>query len=169
MAEDWSQLQVRVCANSQTYRKLVQQILFSIGIRNVDGSRVDIGSSTLVTRKHGLFIGQLHPEDMTILDVVKWLRRPAASPAPGIPVLISVNTPDRRILTAAIKAGVDLLVAEPLTIEKMEKRVTALLSNPPERLTARDYYGPDRRRTPEGLSPYKGEERRQLLSVKKTA
>ena len=164
---NWPELQIAVFSNTIGYRKLVQQILLSLGVTNVQTSRIDMGSSAPVTKKHDLVVVRLSPEDDTVLDFVRWLRLPQASPAPGIPVLMAVNTPDRQILTTALKAGVDLLVAEPLSIEGMKKRMEALLATPPKRVAAWNYFGPDRRRSPESFNPYKGQERRgQLRSLK---
>ena len=169
MNKNWSELQIAVCSNSVGFRKLVQQIMLSLGVTNVQTSRIDMGSGTPVTRNHDLIVVRLSPEDDTVLDFVRWLRLPQASPAPGIPVLMAVSTPDRQVLTTAIKAGVDLLVAEPLSIEGMKKRMEALLITSPKRVTAWNYYGPDRRRSPESFSPYKGQDRRNTLATAKSA
>lgn len=169
MNKDWSELQIAVFSNSKGYRKLVQQILLSLGVTNVQTSRIDMGANAPVTKKHDLVVVRLSDEDDTVLDFVRWLRLPQGSPAPGIPVLMAVNTPDRQVLTTAIKAGVDLLVAEPLSIEGLQKRIEAMLATSPKRVTAWNYYGPDRRRSPESFSPYKGQDRRQQLRAAKSA
>ena len=162
MTLNWSELRVLICANSETHRNMVLQILRACGIKNVRGSAAVVGKDNLISSQpFDLIIGRLRQNDTTILEVVKWLRTPKATPAPGIPVLVSVTATERAYLSAAIKTGVDMLVAEPLNIDGVKKRIQALIGNPLPRITTESYVGPDRRRTPESQLPYRGAERRK--------
>ena len=162
MTLNWSELRVLICANSERHREMVLQILRACGIKNVRGSPAVVGRDNLISSQpFDLIVGRLRHNDTSILDVVKWLRTPKTTPAPGIPILVSVTDTERAYLSAAIKTGVDMLVAEPLTIDGMKKRIQALMTAPVARITTEHYTGPDRRRTPDSHAPYKGVERRK--------
>ena len=68
MNKDWSELQIAVCSNSKGYRKLAQQILLSLGVTNVQTSRIDMGTGALVTAKHDLVVVRLSQEDDKHMD-----------------------------------------------------------------------------------------------------
>lgn len=162
MNKNWADIRVLVCANSETHRQMVHQILRACGIKHVRGSAAVAGKENLISSESfDLVVGRLRQSDMTILKVVKWLRTPGETPAPGIPILVSVTAMDKAHLVAAIKTGVDMLVAEPLTIDGMKKRIQALMGSPLPRVTTASYIGPDRRRTPDSHQPYSGEDRRK--------
>jgi len=160
-----SDLRILVCDENRSHRRMVKRLVMDIGVGEVLDSPVIFGSTAPVTTAGpDMIIGRLSEDDKAILELIKWLRNPELTPLPGVPVLVTIAKAKEELLTMAIKTGADLLVAEPLTLGSIEKRVVSLLTEPPRRITVKTYIGPDRRRTPG--TAYFGAERRQSDKAK---
>jgi AmiR/NasT family two-component response regulator len=154
-----TKLRILICDDNRAHRRMLKQLLIDMGVKEVGESPVEFGaSSPLSLFKPDMVVGRLAQTERGILDLIAWLRDPATSTVPGVPVLLSVGTASRELLTLAVKTGADLLVVEPVTIGALEKRIASLIASPPRRIRTRNYFGPDRRRTLQTV--YQGSERR---------
>jgi len=138
---------------------MVRRLLHSLGIDQVMEAPVMFGRSGSVLRfQPQLVLGRIRPDHQEVLELIRWLRTPELSPLPGVPVLVSASSADKALLTRVIRAGADLLVAEPLTPAALGVRIDRLIADPPPRIRTPSYFGPDRRRTPQ--TSYRGVDRR---------
>ncbi|WP_218048883.1 response regulator [Curvivirga aplysinae] len=65
----------------------------------------------------------------------------------------------REALVEAIKGGVDTVIVKPLAPDSLHKKIKSLMASPQNYISAKGYYGPDRRRVPDA-EEFTGEERR---------
>jgi len=153
---DW---RILVCDDNRAHRRMVKSLVMDMSIGQVMESPVMFGNAEPVCRfAPHLIIGRLIQADKGIIELMKWLRNPELTPLPGVHILVSVGVANPQLLTMAVKAGADLLVAEPLTLGALQKRVESLMTAPLPRIRTATYYGPDRRRTPR--TAYGGVDRR---------
>jgi CheY-like chemotaxis protein len=150
---------VLVCGEGGAHQRMVTRLLRDLGVGLVMEAPVMFGHSGPVLRfSPHLILGRICPGNQDVLELIRWLRTPDLSPLPGVSILISVSSADQALLSRTIRAGADLLVAEPLTAAALRVRLDRLITDPPPRIRTPSYFGPDRRRTSQ--TGYQGEDRR---------
>lgn len=80
------------------------------------------------------------------LNLVTRLRRDAESPAPFLPAVIVTGTVTRDRIRQALDAGVNEVLALPLTPKGVESRLREMVERPRKFIRDGGYFGPDRRR-----------------------
>jgi CheY-like chemotaxis protein len=155
---------ILICDDNRTHRRMVKRLIMDMGVDHVMESPVRFGNAEPICqfRPH-LVVGRVTKTDRGMLELIKWLRNPELTPLPGVSVLVSVGDASSQSLTLAVKAGADLLVAEPLTLGALQKRIDRLMTDPLPRIITKSYIGPDRRRTPR--TAYLGIDRRDNASA----
>lgn len=162
---DWEPIKILLCDSDAFYRKLVADLLYRLGARNVRQS--DPGAEAievLKTFEADLVVAALHMDDDKGLEVVRWLRDPKTTTRPGAPVMMLTTVKDQAKLIAAIKTGVDHFLAKPTSVKLLSDRIARLLENPIMQVKTETYVGPDRRRLPN--QAYTGPDRRGGKSAK---
>ena len=99
--------------------------------------------------------GRMAPMDG--LTLIRKLRDPNVTPAPGIPIIYCSRDVDAQTLKQVRGAGVNEVVLKPITADAIRTKVVAVLERPRPVITLTSYIGPDRRRLPQDWA---GEERR---------
>lgn len=74
------------------------------------------------------------------------LRRAKDSPAPGIAIIAVSAHIDHNAIDEMLRAGVDEIVAKPLVVEELLKRLKLVIAEPRQFVRTKTYFGPDRRR-----------------------
>ncbi|WCL54841.1 response regulator [Gimibacter soli] len=74
------------------------------------------------------------------------LRRAADSPCPGIAIIAVSAHIDHNAIDEMLKAGVDEVVAKPIALDELLKRVRTVTTEPRQFVRTKTYFGPDRRR-----------------------
>lgn len=153
---DW---RILICDDNRAHRRMVKSLVMDMNVGDVMEAPVRFGNAEPICQfAPHLIFGRITQADKGIIELIKWLRNPELTPLPGVPVLVSVGGANHQLLTMAVKAGADLLVAEPLTLGALQKRIESLMKAPPPRIRTPYYFGPDRRRTPR--TAYDGADRR---------
>ncbi|HEX6958545.1 MAG TPA: hypothetical protein VF194_11225 [Ferrovibrio sp.] len=98
-------------------------------------------------------------EGGTGLDLIRELRRGAASPAPFMPAILVTATITRERVREALDAGVNEILVLPLSAKSVEARLREIIERPRKFIRGGTYFGPDRRRT--ARADYPGPYRRQ--------
>ena len=155
---------ILICDDNRAHRRMVKRLIMDMGVGHVMESPVRFGDAEPVCQfRPDLIVGRVTKADRGMLELIKWLRNPELTPLPGISVLVSVEDASSQSLIMAVKAGADLLVAEPLTLNALQKRIDSLMTDPLPRIVTKNDIGPDRRRTPR--TAYLGIDRRGRASA----
>ena len=92
------------------------------------------------------------------LEFTAFLRRAEGSPAPNLPIIMTMSSVDRIKISRAMSAGVNEILIKPVTADALMRRIVTALSQARKPQVATDaYVGPDRRLADH---PIPGEERR---------
>jgi CheY-like chemotaxis protein len=159
-----SSWRILICDDNRAHLRMVKRLVMDMGVGHVMESPVRFGSAEPICQfQPHLVVGRVTKADRGMLELIKWLRNPELTPLPGISVLVSVGDASPQTLTLAVKAGADLLVAEPVTLGALKKRIDFLMAAPLPRIVTKNYIGPDRRRTLR--TAYMGEDRRRRASA----
>jgi len=97
---------------------------------------------------------------MTPMDGITFtrhLRNARDSPAPYLPIIMMTGYTERDKVTAARDAGVNELVAKPISALSVFNRLMAVIERPRPFIRSPNFVGPERRRR---QLPYQGPERR---------
>ena len=140
----------------QTRRSLTQ-----LGVSDIHLARDGAEALGLVrTREPHLAIIDWGMPAIPGLEFTYFLRRAEGSPAPGLPIVMTMNALDKGRVSKALAAGVNEILIKPVTADNLMKRVVAALTGVRARIASASYTGPDRRRADH---PYLGDERRVHL------
>lgn len=128
-------------------RALLAEILRAIGVRQIH----EAGDGV-----EGLEVMQAHAIDVVLTDLAmasldgiafaRRLRTSPGSPNPMIPVLMITGHSTPRHLQEARDAGVNAVMAKPITARGLIERLQQVVSDRRPFVRGGDYFGPDRRR-----------------------
>ena len=140
---------VRVCVvdDNRNFQNLFRTLLRGMGFRRVD---------LFADPKDALELVTSTPIDLTFVDLVMprqngidWVRgarRAARLANPTMPIALVSGHVDRRVLEAAIRAGVDDILVKPLSPATLHRHIRRLLRHPVPYVRGPDgYFGPNLR------------------------
>ncbi len=138
--------QVLLMDEQQHVRWLVRDALHAIGFRKVESC------GTLAEVKGFL---AYHAPDLIIVDIdadrhdtcrtIQKIRNRRLGNDPFVTVIALTWNPERGAVAAALNAGIDDLVAKPISAHFLRDRVVNLIQNRKEFVVTSTYVGPDRR------------------------
>jgi len=134
--------------DSRHMRQLLRSIITSAGGRNFadahDGSEA---LTTLAEFKADIILTDFKMSPMDGLEMVTGLRASSADRFnPFTPVILITAHTEFESIVKARDAGVNEILAKPVSQEALLKRIRAVMNNPREFISVKDYVGPDRRR-----------------------
>lgn len=151
MAKSTSFDDVRICVldDNRNFQNLMRTLLRAMGFR-----RVDVFTDPAVARS---FVVDT-PVDIAFVDLimagengidwVRHIRRSSLLANPVMPIALVTGMVDRRVVDAAIAAGVDDVMVKPLSPTTLHRHTTRLLHHPTRYVRGPDgYFGPDLRGT----------------------
>ncbi|MDK9697508.1 MAG: response regulator [Siculibacillus sp.] len=140
---------VRVCVvdDNRNFQNLFRTLLRGLGVRRVDLFGDPDEATAFVTAT---------PVDITFIDLVmprqngiEWIartRRAERLANPTMPIALVSGHVDRRVLEAAVRAGVDDILVKPLSPATLFDHIRRLLRHPIPYVRGADgYFGPDTR------------------------
>lgn len=102
------------------------------------------------------------------IHLVERLRRSKISPSPFVPIIMMMDTADKKVVMEARNAGVNEILLRPVDAEEFCQRLVSIIDNPRIFVTADSYKGPCRRytngRPPQGLKERRVREVRVVKS-----
>ena len=145
--------------DSQQVRALVLALLDVAGIGRISTARdADETWSTLHAFAPDLLITDWNMPPTSGLDLVRRLRRDAASPNRFLPVIMLSAYGEEHRIRAARFAGVTEFLVKPVSANTFLDRLHAVIEDKRPFVETTTYFGPDRRR---GLRPpWEGPDRR---------
>ena len=152
-------LSILVVDDSRPMHLLLRQILAAMRIKNVTFcDTVEQARHELRGNLPDLLITDwfMEPEDGLVL--VEWLRKGEDSPNPYLPIILLTAYAGMDEVIKARDAGVTEILAKPVSIEALYKRICMIVEEPRPYVKTEEYFGPDRRRSERA---YVGEDRRK--------
>jgi two-component system, chemotaxis family, chemotaxis protein CheY len=155
-----SNLHVLVIDDNPHMRGIVVAILRGAGFTRV--KEANDGAQALEEMRAGIpdiIICDLNMDPIDGLEFTKMLRTANDSPGAFIPVIMMTGHTERSKVTAARDAGINELVAKPISAKTLLERIVSVIDRPRPFVKSPSYSGPCRRRgTPKD---YKGPFRRR--------
>lgn len=148
MVDDvYSELRALVVEDDKASRMLTVAFLEELGfLETKEAADGEAAIRALRSFPADVIVCDIVMAPMDGLTFVRHLRTDPMSPNPYIPVILVTANPDRASVRAARDAGVNLLLAKPIQIEALRKRVDLVLNERREFIMNGKYVGPDRRR-----------------------
>jgi len=154
-------LHVLIVEPNEHYRRTYTNILHSLGFKRVIGEiNAADGLQTLSLGKTGLLIVGDRLEQQSGCAFVSSLRHTGSDKLSHLPIVLITDTPDISVVRAARDAGVNEILANPVSANAMEGRILSAIENPRAFVAVENYVGPDRRRRKAGN--FQGQERRRM-------
>src|SRR5450432_3857545 len=90
------------------------------------------------------------------------IRQPGANANPFVPIIMLTGRTQRKNIVKARDAGITEFLAKPFSAKSLYERILNIVVNPRPFIKAKQYFGPDRRRS-KGTN-YTGPERRKCVA-----
>ena len=159
MASRFARVMVLVVDDNHYMRVIVCTMLRSMGITMIREASDGIEALEIVRDwRPDVIILDLMMEQLDGVEFTKLLRRGSDSPHPYVPIIMMTGHTDRRRVIEARDAGVNELVAKPLTAKGLIDRMRSVIDNERSWVKSSVYIGPDRRR--KVMADYRGPFRR---------
>jgi len=146
MPKSINELLVLIADGDRRHRDIVRDILLAIGVKRGQIRECGDGAEALdllSIQRSDLLITEWQMKPMDGLTLLRKLRDPAITPAPGIPVIFFASEMDMALLDEVFTAGADAVLTQPMTAAKVQSRVTALVEKPRPIIRTDTYVGPD--------------------------
>lgn len=147
LAEEYGELRVLIVEDDRASRMLTIAFLDELGIGQI--KEAEDGEAALrVLRGYppDVIVCDMVMEPMDGLTFVRRVRTDAQSANPYVPIILVTAQADRSTVRTARDAGVNLLMAKPITREALRRRIDVVLNERREFIMNQTYVGPDRRR-----------------------
>jgi CheY-like chemotaxis protein len=146
MAVDLRSVQALIADDDRHKRDLLRNLLADLGLP-ADNIRQcangDDALDLLSIRRADFLISGQDMSPMDGLSLIRALRDPTRTPAPGIPVIFCSASVDIALLDTLYNAGVNDILLQPFNTQAVEQRVMAVLERPRPLLRTDTYVGPD--------------------------
>jgi DNA-binding NtrC family response regulator len=142
-----SELSVLLIDPQRHMRQVLAPILRQAGIRQISAAdSVREGAAALPARKPDLIFIDYDPAPTDAMDFVQYARIPGRGWNHQVPLVLLALQPDVTMICAARDAGVNDILAKPLTTATVIDRLRRTLLNPRNFVDDPTFRGPERRR-----------------------
>jgi len=140
-------IRILLVDDNQHMRVLLVEILRAIGVVHIYEAS-DGAEALQKLRNHqvDIVMTDLSMQPLDGIDFVRLLRNSPDSPNQMIPVIMITGHSTMRRVAEARDAGVNELLAKPLTARGVLERLNRIVEHPRPFIRTADYFGPDRRR-----------------------
>lgn len=148
-------VKIMVIEENLHMRHIIRQLLLTLGCKEICEIRDPaLALKELASFHADLVILEWNTEPIDGFEFVKMVRTAEDSPNQFVPILILSGFTELQHVARARDAGANDFLAKPVSAETLGKRLDALLSNPREFISTKNYFGPCRRRR--NLGPPRG-------------
>jgi two-component system chemotaxis response regulator CheY len=140
-------IEVLVVDDNQYMRKVIRNLLTSIGVKNIHEAADGIA---------GLEAIRMFAPNLVILDwempllngaeLVRIVRSPGAFPVPDVPIIMLTGHGQRWRVVEAAGLGVNEFLKKPVSGKALLDRLAAILTKPRPMVRLGEYYGPEPRK-----------------------
>ena len=146
MAADLRKTDALIANQDRHLRDLLRGSLRELGmpLGNIRqcGSGADALEFLRIRQANFVIAGQ-QMEPIDGLSLIRVLRDPTKTPAPGIPIIFCSASVDLALLDTLYAAGVNEILVTPFNAQAINSRVTAVLERPRPVIRTATYVGPD--------------------------
>ena len=154
------EMNVLIVDDDRHMRMLIRNLVFALGIKDViEASDGAAALEELKTSHADLVLCDMKMEPMDGLDFVRRLRYDPENPYRFVPVIMITAYAELETVADARDAGVSVFMAKPFSAGTLNKHIQRVLKDPRKFVEAKDFVGPDRRRSKKG--EFVGENRRE--------
>ena len=140
-------IEVLVIEDNQYMRKVVRNILTSIGVKNVHEAVDGVsGLEAIRTQAPGLVILDWEMPLLNGAELVRIVRSPGVFPVPDVPIIMLTGHVERWRVVEAANLGVNEFLRKPVSGKALLDRMVAILTKPRPMVRLGDYYGPEPRK-----------------------
>lgn len=151
MPTDYSKTRVVIADREDNIRLLIRDMLRGFGFSRERIRTCKEGKEALLLltiERADLIITGMRMKPMDGLTLIRQLRDPRTSPAPGIPIILCSAILDRKLLNEVWCAGANGLLIKPVSALATKMHIDAIFDRPEPIVESDGYVGPDRRRMP---------------------
>ena len=140
-------IEVLVIEDNQYMRKVVRNILTSIGVKNVHEAVDGVsGLEAIRTLAPSLVILDWEMPLLNGAELVRIVRSPGVFPVPDVPIIMLTGHGQRWRVVEAANLGVNEFLRKPVSGKALLDRMVAILTKPRAMVRLGDYYGPEPRK-----------------------
>ncbi|MEM1104330.1 MAG: response regulator [Pseudomonadota bacterium] len=144
---DFSQCRVLIVEDSDLMRSLLRDVLHTFDFKTVTSvSSAEAALTLLESHRYDVILTDWLLTGSTGLDLVKSIRQHGEEPARRTPILMCTAYTDRARLFAARDAGVNEILAKPITPTRLYDSLGQAIYRHRDFIDEAAYIGPDRRR-----------------------
>lgn len=155
---------VLIVDDNAPLRGILRTILNAMGAPRIyEASDVRAAMDVLQHEHVDLLICDWKMKPVDGLALVRWIRNPAKSPCPTLPILMLTCYADVERVKMARDAGVTEFMVKPFSPESIYQHISAIFRKPRRFVDSKSFFGPDRRRKVDALV---SDERRARSGVK---
>lgn len=162
MSYNLSQLKILVTDDNRHMRKLLRELLCSLGVKERNLVECEDGAGALAALKSfdaDLAIVDLKMGQMDGLDVVRQIRAGKDGTNRYLPIILCTAYTELEWIEKARDAGVSTVLAKPITAKALYDHIRVLLDRPQSFTEDEAYFGPDRRRRSQrGYTPKRSDD-----------
>ena len=164
-------LKVLIVDDSQFMRRLLEEIVDALGIRNHRSvSTVALAYNKLSHFPADLIITDMHMEPQSGFELIREIRKGSEGSNKFVPIImLSGHTEPHRIVNAR-DIGATEFLAKPISAKSLYSRIISIIENERQFVRSKDFFGPDRRRravgVPKGIKERRKDELRKLGMAK---
>ena len=140
-------IEVLVIDDNQYMRKVIRNILTSIGVKNVHEAVDGVsGLEAIRTQAPSLVILDWEMPLLNGAELVRIVRSPGVFPVPDVPIIMLTGHGQRWRVVEAANLGVNEFLRKPVSGKALLDRMVAILTKPRAMVRLGDYYGPEPRK-----------------------
>jgi DNA-binding response OmpR family regulator len=137
-------IEVLVIDDNQYMRKVVRNLLTSIGVKNVHEAVDGVaGLEAIRMFAPNLVILDWEMPLLTGAELVRIVRSPGVFPVPDIPIIMLTGHGQRWRVIEAANLGVNEFLKKPMSGKALLDRIMAILTKPRPMVQLGEYYGPE--------------------------
>jgi DNA-binding response OmpR family regulator len=140
-------IEVLVIDDNQYMRKVIRNILTSLGVKNVHEAVDGVsGLEAIRTLAPGLVVLDWEMPLLNGAELVRIVRSPGVFPVPDVPIIMLTGHGQRWRVVEAANLGVNEFLRKPVSGKALLDRMVAILTKPRAMVRLGDYYGPEPRK-----------------------
>ena len=140
-------LEVLVIDDNPYMRKVIRNLLTSIGVKNVHEAVDGVaGLEAIRMLAPSLVVLDWEMPLLNGAELVRIVRSPGVFPVPDIPIIMLTGHVQRWRVIEAANLGVNEFLKKPVSGKALLDRIVAILTKPRPMVRLGDYYGPEPRR-----------------------
>ena len=138
--------QALIVDDNENMRRLLRRMLQRLGIHCVEFPDGSAALAAVAAIRPDFIITDLNMAPMDGLSFARALRQSGDDAIRHIPILMVTGHTERRHIEAARDAGVNEILAKPVTAAALSQRIEQMVFHPRPFVRAERFFGPDRRR-----------------------